>query len=149
MDISRRTDYAIRLIAALVSSDGKPVSVRIAAEAQEVPYAFARSIQHDLVLSGLVISRRGARGGMVLAKDPETLTLLDIIEAVQGPVTVAVCANEPDWCNREKNCPFHAVWQGANELLIDYLSSVSVKQLLNGEKAHLTNMVERVTAQVS
>jgi Rrf2 family protein len=138
MDISRRTDYAIRLIAALVASEDQPLSVREAAEAQGVPYAFARSIQHDMVLAGLVKSMRGAHGGMTLADDPNKLTLLELIEAVQGPVNVAVCTTEKGWCKRDANCQFHTVWEGANAILRDYLSSVSIKDLIAGHSAHLT-----------
>lgn len=132
MEISRRTDYAIRLIAALVQSNGEPLSVRAAADEQDVPYAFARSIQHDLVLSGLVSSRRGAHGGMVLNRDPKELTLLEIIESVQGPLSIAICAREQDWCPRDKTCPFHRMWQGADQIMRDYLSSVSIDELIKG-----------------
>lgn len=132
MEISRRTDYAIRLIAALASSDGKPLSVRAAAEAQDVPYAFARSIQHDLVVSGLIASRRGAHGGMVLCKDPDELTLLEVIESVQGPIGLAICSREEGWCPRDAHCVFHQVWCGADEMLRGYLPSVSFKELLAG-----------------
>ncbi|MDR2493244.1 MAG: Rrf2 family transcriptional regulator [Coriobacteriales bacterium] len=139
MDISRRTDYAIRLIAALVEHDGMPLSVREAAEIQDVPYAFARSISHDLVLSGFVRSQRGAHGGMVLIKDPDTLTLLELIESVQGEIHTAICTTSPGWCSRDETCQFHATWEGANNLLRDYFSSVTIKQLLNGGRAHLTS----------
>ncbi len=132
MEISRRTDYAIRIIDALAESDGKPLSVRAAAKMQDVPYAFARSIQHDLVLSGLVASKRGASGGMVLARPADELTLLDIIESVQGPIGVAVCAREKDWCPRDKTCPFHKIWQGADDLMRDYLASVSMQEIIDG-----------------
>jgi len=138
MEITRKTDYAIRLVAALLSKEGKPLSVREAAELQDVPYAFARSIQHDLVLSGFIRSTRGARGGMLLARDPDSLTLLELIEAVQGPISVAICASSPDWCHRERGCMFHMVWEGANTILRDYLSSVTIKQLLEGGKPFLT-----------
>jgi Rrf2 family protein len=138
MEISRRPDYAIRLIAALLSGNGEPLSVREAAEMQDVPYSFGRSIQHDLVKCGLIKSVRGAHGGMVLAGDPTTLTLLDLIEAVQGPVNVSVCTTEPGWCPREKCCGFHAVWEGAASLFRDYLSSVSMKDLLDGKRAFIT-----------
>jgi Rrf2 family protein len=130
MDISRRTYYAIRLIAALVEAN-KPLSVREAAEMQEVPYAFARSIQHDMVRSGLIRSIRGAHGGMVLARESSELTLLDLIEAVQGPVSVSVCANEKGWCSRDTHCQFHKVWEGANGMLMEYVSSINVKKLLD------------------
>ncbi|MCL2151123.1 MAG: Rrf2 family transcriptional regulator [Coriobacteriia bacterium] len=140
MDITRRTDYAIRLIAALALNDGKPLSVREAAERYDVPYAFARSIQHSLVLAGLVRSLRGTQGGMLLAVDPAELTLSALIKAVQGPISIAVCTKDEGWCSREKNCQFHKVWLGANTLLSDYLGSVSIKQLLDGETAHLTEL---------
>jgi Rrf2 family protein len=137
MEITRRTDYAIRLIAALANNEAKPLSVRDAALAQDVPYAFARSIQHDLVLAGVVSSIRGAAGGMLLACDPQDLTLLDLIEALQGPISVAVCATEKNWCHREEDCVFHPVWEGANDILRDYFSSVSIKELIDGKRAYL------------
>lgn len=139
MDITRRTDYAIRLIAALIDKGEKPLSVREAAEIQSVPYTFARSIQHDLALGGFIRSVRGARGGMILAKDSDTLTLLELIEAVQGPVNVAICTTSPGWCDRDQHCEFHRVWEGANDLIRDYLSSVTIKELLLGKYAHLTD----------
>ena len=138
MDITRRTDYAIRLIVALIENEGKPLSVRDAAEQQNVPYAFARSIQHDLALNGFTTSIRGTHGGMVLIRDPHTLTLLDLIEALQGVVNVSICTTSSGWCNREETCSFHNVWEGANELLRDYLSSVSIKDILEGKYARLT-----------
>lgn len=140
MDVTRRTDYAIRLIAALVLNDGRPMSVREASEQYDVPYAFARSIQHALVQAGLIRSIRGAHGGMLLNVDPDQMTLFQLVEAVQGPINVAVCTTDSGWCAREQHCQFHKVWEGANLLLTDYLESVSIKQLLEGETAGLTDM---------
>ena len=71
MEVSRRTDYAIRILLELARSDGAPVSVRALAETQDVPYAFARGIQRELVSAGLVESRRGALGGIMLARRAE------------------------------------------------------------------------------
>jgi len=138
MEITRRTDYAIRLIAALLEKGGVPLSVREAALQQDVPYAFARSIQHDLMQQGIVTSLRGAKGGMVLNVDPEKFTLFELIEIVQGPVSVAVCTNDEDWCPRSKTCQFHNVWEGANEIMRNYLSSVTIKDLLAGERAYIS-----------
>ena len=149
MDITRRTDYAIRLIAALMNNDDTPLSVREAAEREDVPYAFARSIQHDLALNGFIRSTRGAHGGMTLAKDPETLTLLELIEAVQGKISVAVCTNSPGYCSRDEHCQFHDVWEGANQLLRDYLSSTTIKDLLDGKSAFLTSATADIAAGVA
>jgi len=138
MDISRRTDYAIRLVSALAESDGTPRSVRTVAEEYEVPYAFARSIQHDLSLAGIVKSTRGVHGGMVLAKDPSELTLHDIIESMQGVPSSAACTKEENWCSRESICPFHDVWVSLDEIVSDFLSSVSIRDILDGRKPYLS-----------
>ncbi len=139
MEISRRTDYAIRLIAAMLLNEGKPLSVRTAAKMQDVPYSFARSIQHDLTKSGLITTVRGARGGMVLACDPNELTLTELIETIQGPISLAICLSEEGWCPREEHCVFHPVWEGATGLVHDYLSSVTIRDLLKGDKPILKN----------
>lgn len=149
MSITRRTDYAIRLIAALAVSDGTPLSVRAAAEAQDVPYAFARSIQHDLVLAGLVNSHRGAHGGIVLTRPADQITPFDIIEAVQGPISYASCTREEGWCPREKHCPFHGLWVGANKLLYAYFSRKSIAELLElgGGEVPSFDGIEKLAAQ--
>ena len=93
MDISRKTDYALRMLAALVRDPSGVVSVRSAALDNGVPYSFARSIQHDLVNAGMVESLRGSKGGMRLSVDPAQVTLLEVVEAIQGPLVLASCAS--------------------------------------------------------
>ena len=91
MDITRRCDYACRILRAAYRSKDAYVSVSGIAEAEDIPYAFARSIQHDLVKAGLIKTVRGARGGLMLACDPAEITMLDILEALQGPVSISAC----------------------------------------------------------
>ena len=98
MDITRRCDYACRILRAAYQSGEAYVSVSDIAEDEDIPYAFARSIQHDLVKGGLIKTVRGARGGLVLNCDPAEVTLLEVLEAVQGPVSVSLCAIDPDYC---------------------------------------------------
>lgn len=137
MEITRKTDYAIRLVVALMQNDGKPLSVREAAEMQDVPYSLARSIQHDLVKSGVVTAVRGAHGGMVLAVDPNDYTLTQLIETMQGPISFSTCQSRAGWCPRDHNCVFHTVWNNSSKILRNYLSSVTIKDLLEGKQAHL------------
>jgi Rrf2 family protein len=138
VEISRKTDYAMRMLAALARQEDGILSVRIAADENDVPYSFARSIQHDLVRAGLVESLRGARGGMRLAVDPSDITLLQVVEAVQGPVDIATCDTAgPDGapCPRMVDCHFNPIWRGARDLLVDYFSSVTLDQVVKGSKA--------------
>lgn len=129
MEISKKTDYALRMLAALVANPDGVVSVRTAAKENAVPYSFARSIQHDLALAGIVENSRGASGGMRLSVDPRKTTLLQLVEAVQGPVVVSDCfrSDTPDGiCPRRDQCHFSPVWCNAQQLLRAFFSSVTL-----------------------
>jgi Rrf2 family protein len=130
MDITRKSDYAIRMMAALASAGSEcPVSVRELAETQAVPYAFARAVQRDLQSAGLVIATRGSAGGLCLARPADEITLLDIVESMQGRLSVAVCANDPAWCARSGGCGTHGVWKQADELVRGLLGSKTLAGL--------------------
>lgn len=131
MDISRKTDYALRMLTMLAEGDESLLSVRTAAEAVDVPYSFARSIQHGLVQAGIVESLRGVRGGMRLRLDPSEITIRQIVEAVQGPLVMNDCTAEEGVCPRMDCCCYHPIWAGAQELLRDYLDSVSLDDVVN------------------
>ena len=129
MDISRKTDYSLRMLSELVKSDGGIVSVRTAAEKNGIPYSFARSIQHDLVRAGIVESMRGSHGGMRLAVDPKKVTIKTIIEAVQGPVYVATCSEcgeDGGACPFRPECHFNPIWCEAERILEVYFNSATL-----------------------
>lgn len=134
MEITRRTDYAIRLMLALAEAGGGPVSVRELAEKQQVPYAFARGIQRDLVAAHLAETKRGATGGLCLARPAIEISLLDIIEAVEGPIALNMCTADPDWCQRMGACSVHQVWRGADALVKEYFRSKSLAGLVRGKE---------------
>jgi Rrf2 family protein len=132
VDISRKTDYSLRMLAELVRSDGV-VSVRAAAEKNGIPYSFARSIQHDLVAAGIIESTRGARGGMRLCVDPHEVTMRQVIEAIQGPVYVATCGTagpEGAACPFRPECHFNPVWCEAERILTRYFDSISLYEVV-------------------
>lgn len=136
LDISKKTDYALRMISELVLEPDAVVSVRSAAEDNGVPYSFARSIQHELVRAGIIKSLRGSRGGMMLAVDPNKVSLLDIIEAVQGPISLAQC-DSPDCeapCPNRDSCNLGPIWRDARQMLSEYFSNISLKEAVCGVK---------------
>jgi len=129
VEITRRTDYAIRLLLELVRSGGGPVSVRQLAERQQVPYAFARSVQRGLVGAGLISTVRGAKGGAVLAREPDNVTLYEVVSSMQGVPSVAACVNDPEWCSLAGGCAVHGVWCDADEMLREFLGSKTLAGL--------------------
>lgn len=133
MDISRKTDYALRMLSALIADPEGIISVRTAARDNGVPYSFARSIQHDLAVAGIVENTRGANGGMRLAVDPCETTLLQVVEALQGSAAVSCCANPAGDgvpCPNRPTCHFSPVWCNAERLLRSFFSSVTLHQLV-------------------
>ena len=126
MDISRKTDYALRMLAMLAEDPECLLSVRTAAEEVNVPYSFARSIQHGLVQAGIVESLRGVHGGMRLKVSPDDVTIRQVVEAVQGPMVTNDCTAPDGDCARMGACCYHPLWAGAQALMRDYLDSVSL-----------------------
>lgn len=134
MEISRKTDYALRMLFLLAEEDGRLVSVRSAAEQVNVPYSFARSIQHELVEAGILESRRGVNGGMRLKVDPKELTIRQIVEAVQGPLCIHDCTDGGTDCPLLATCCYHPLWTGVQELVNDYLDSVTLDDVVHRRK---------------
>jgi len=133
VEVTRRTDYAIRILLELARVGGGPLSVRELAERQGVPYAFARGIQRELVASELVTARRGAHGGILLARPACEITLRDIATAKQGDVSCSVCSRDPKWCDRMSNCEAHQVWREVDSMVSEYLATKSLAGLLEKE----------------
>ena len=100
MDISRKTDYALRMLAMLAEDPERLLSVRTAAEEVNVPYSFARSIQHGLVQAGIVESMR-------LKVSPDDVTIRQVVEAVQGPMVMNDCTAPDGDCARMGTCCYH------------------------------------------
>ena len=136
LDISRRTDYACRIIRAASKRDSGYVSIATIAEEEQIPYAFARSIQHDLTVAGFITTARGARGGLALKCDLKTTTLLEVIEHLQGPVSVSECSRDLSKCEFQPQCAFTRAFQGADALLIAYLGSITLHDLFTLRGSH-------------
>ncbi|MDY2777183.1 MAG: Rrf2 family transcriptional regulator [Collinsella sp.] len=134
MNISRKTDYALRMLAMLAQRGDALLSVRTAAEEVSVPYSFARSIQHGLVQAGIIESLRGVHGGMRLRIDPSQITILQIVEAIQGPLAMNDCTAPEGECARSGGCCYHPIWMGTQALLHDYLSSVTLEDVVTRQK---------------
>ena len=118
------------MLAMLAEDPERLLSVRTAAEEVNVPYSFARSIQHGLVQAGIVESLRGVHGGMRLKVSPDDVTIRQVVEAVQGPMVMNDCTAPDGDCARMGTCCYHPLWAGAQALMRDYLDSVSLGDIV-------------------
>lgn len=137
MSITRRCDYACRIIRAAYKNGESYVSIAEVAEQEQIPYSFARSIQHELVKAGLLRTIRGVHGGLVLNCDPSEITVYDVLSSVSGEaLSVAECTDCDYACCHKNSCSFNAVWQAADKLLKSLYSSISLCDLFEQGKNH-------------
>jgi len=126
MEISRRTDYGVRLILDLAGlPDGERASTQEIAERQNIPAPFLAKIISQLSLSGLVNTHRGAGGGVRLARPAAEINLLQVIEALDGPVRLNRCVIDAGLCPLDETCPVHRVWARAQENLVTALNDTT------------------------
>lgn len=110
MQITRQTDYAIRCILYLSQYPNEVKVVDEIARARSIPKVFLSKIMQKLSKAGIVRSYRGVKGGFELAKKPRNISLLDVIEAIEGPVAMNICAIDKKLCNLSNACSVHPVW---------------------------------------
>jgi Rrf2 family protein len=131
MRITRRTDYAIHLIADLSEQPECCLGLRTLAAEHGVTYAFARTVQQGLLKAGIINASRGINGGIKLAKPLEEITLLEVFEAAQDPLDVTFDTSDVPWCRCEQDsCMSGKVWDRAKESMRENLSGMTMKHLL-------------------
>jgi Rrf2 family transcriptional regulator, cysteine metabolism repressor len=133
MTISTRGRYATRIMALLASGAAKATLTKFQiAEHESISPAYVQQLLMALRMAGLVQSHRGRVGGFSIARAPETITVGDILAAVEGEILPAPCHNL-EHCNRAATCPTRPVWERAAALLEDLFASVTVADLARGE----------------
>jgi Rrf2 family protein len=115
MQITRETDYAIRCVYYLACKGGEVTMVDEIAQQMCSPKSFLAKILQKLAKADLVKSYRGVKGGFQLSRKPKEITLLDVIEAIQGPVVMNVCALDKKMCKFSGTCSIHPVWVDARK----------------------------------
>jgi Rrf2 family protein len=98
-------------------------------ERQKVPASFLSKIFQHLSKAGIVSSSRGTGGGFMLTKTPEDITLLEVLEAIEGRIALNVCLSNGDVCGNRPVCPVHEVWRDAQEQLFTTLRKHSFADL--------------------
>jgi Rrf2 family protein len=130
MQISRKVDYALRAIIYLSSQeDGRPVSVKHIASHRRIPRKFLEKIIQDLIRSGLVNSHRGAHGGYTLARTPDHVSFRDVIEAIEGPISINQCVTERHDCSVLTSCNMQRIWQEGQRRMLEFFADTKLADL--------------------
>jgi Rrf2 family protein len=140
MQITKQADYAVRAVLYLAGlADGRRAPTSQIARDQKIPPSFLAKIVSQLSVAGMVQTSRGARGGVTLARDPSQISLLEVVEAIDGPVSLNECVADPSVCSFGEDCPVHGVWCEAQASLVKGLTSTTFASLLsrgNGKTTH-------------
>jgi Rrf2 family protein len=131
MQITKASEYGVLGLMHLAKHDpNTPVMIEDISEEENIPRSFLGKIFQSLVKAGIICSTRGASGGFYLIKKPEQISLLEIIEAIEGKIVLQQCLDEPPRCESAKECALCRVFGQAQSNLKSTFSKVTLAQLM-------------------
>lgn len=137
MRLNTTVRYATRIMLSLAARGAKDyVPTSLVAKEQEISTDYAEQILRKLRLAGLVESNKGPAGGFKLAKDPSTIKISDIVNAVQGKIHLVRCLepNGEKHCHRASFCAARLLWQRLGKMTEDFLSALTLADILKEAK---------------
>ena len=140
MQITRQADYAMRAVLYLskLGPERRAATSQIAQE-QRIPPSFLAKIVSQLSVAGLLQTSRGARGGVSLARTPDDITFLEVVEAIDGPILLNECVAESGVCTFGEGCQLRMVFCEAQSDLVAKLQGTTFGHVLNGNGSASAN----------
>lgn len=141
MKISTRGRYALRLLIDLMLQDEeKYISLKEISTRQDISIKYLEQITSLLTKAGLLMSTRGPTGGYKIAKNPDQISVYDVMVATEGPLHSVACLSDPNNpCPRKDTCTSLGVWEGLDKVVFDYLSSITLSDALRFEDKEAVN----------
>ena len=155
MKVSTRGEYGVRAMVALAHHYGDgPLSIAEIARQSNIPSAYLEQLVAPLRRAGLVISRRGARGGYILSRDPSEIRVGDVYRVMEGPVAPMDCVSEDvndQTCPLIDGCETRPIWLKVRNSIVDALDSTTLADLahkpVSGATANEPTLAEPGNAQ--
>ena len=131
MKISTKGRYGLRTLMDIASHQAKgPVNLGDIAERQGISAKYLWQIVNLLKTAGFVRGTRGPKGGYILLRNPAEITLLDIIQVLEGPLSLVECVDDAAFCARTGDCVAHSVWGEVSQLILDALQKITLAEIL-------------------
>ncbi len=135
MKLSTKGRYGARMMLDLALHYGNgPILLKDIAERQEISEKYLGQLIAPLKAAGLINSTRGAHGGYMLAKEPAQITLKEVIQALEGSLSLAECIDAPRVCHRVKSCVTRDIWEEASEKMMQVLGASTLQDMVNRQK---------------
>jgi Rrf2 family protein len=133
MQLTKRASYGLIATVELAIQDGEtPVSAGAIAQKYALPAPFVEKILHQLKASGLVLSRKGRGGGYLLAGDPTSVTVREVLEALEESLDLVGCIGSESDCTVSGSCPTRHAWETIDRRFKELLGSLSLADLVAG-----------------
>jgi len=130
MQLTRAADYAVRVMVHLAAvAPGTRASRTELAGAVDCPEQFLSKVLQSLTRAGLVTSHRGNTGGFELPASRRSSSVLEIVEAVEGPIHLNICLASPDECVHQSTCPTYPVWDRAQKAMTAVLRCATIDEM--------------------
>ena len=137
MKISTKGRYGLRILIDLATHDpAKPRQLHDIAQSQQISEKYISRLVLDLRKAKLIRSTRGVNGGIHLVKSPEEITLLEILETMEGPISVVNCLHSPAQCKRNELCPTRDIWVQLNNGIRELMRQITLEDILNTYQRH-------------
>ncbi len=133
--LTKNTDYAIRALLALAARKGSYVSAKSIATDQDMPYQFLRGLLQEMIRHGLVVSKEGVRGGFMMEKDPDTISVTQLIEIFQGKVQVSECMFRKQICGNRARCVLRHEIMRIEQVVQSEFEKVTIGKLMRDLEA--------------
>jgi len=135
LNFSQKIDYGLFLLTKLAEQkSGEPVSLKTVSEENFLSFYFMQKVALDLRRAGLIMAARGKTGGYVIARDAADIKLLEVLEALEGPVALMHCLRhgvDAKVCEREEDCRVRSGFGMLNEIIINTLSEFTLEDFIN------------------
>ena len=148
--ITRRGDYGLTAVLYLAHRHPEQlVQIHEIADHCRLPEPFLAQILRLLVRGGLVKSKKGVGGGFSLARPPEEISFLEVLEALEGPVAVNRCQSPVEHCDHEGSCTMETVWRRAQDALVGVLRDATLAEVRGDGRFPLTGEGKFISSGVT
>ena len=145
--INKLTDYAVHVLSALRDANDTCQSATLISQATSVPVTTVSKCLKLLALASLVESTRGPKGGYRLSQPLSQVSLLNVMEAIEGKMAVTQCVQDDGCCDKESHCGFRSNWQQVNQRMSDVLATTSVADMISPVPRHSVSLSSLITSR--
>ena len=139
--MTKQTDYGIVLLSRMAGLPDRLFNATELAAESRLPQPTVSKILKILARAGLLDSHRGVKGGYTLAREPEAITVTEIIGALEGPIGITECIDDtPGECSHEALCPVRGNWHRINEAIRQALDGINLAEMAQTQAPQLVSL---------